>query len=147
MRRRHLGAWLLLAIWLVGVPALQAKKKDEPNTVLVQHILVAFKKTVKNKPIDRTKKEAQALAEELLQRAQAGEDFDALVKEYTNDSYPGLYLVTNRDAPLLPDSVPRSGLVTSFGDVAFSLEVGEVGMARYHPGNSPFGWHIIKRIE
>ena len=47
----------------------------------------------------------------------------------------------------MPDSVQRSGMVSSFGDVAFGLDVGEIGMARYHPGNSPYGWHIIKRIE
>jgi len=147
MRKRHLGVWLLLTIWIVGIPALEAKRKDEPDAATVQHILVAFKKSIKSKPVDRTKKEAQALAEELLQRAQSGEDFDLLVKEYTNDRYPGIYRITNRDAPLLPDSVQRSGMVVSFGDVAFELEVGEIGMARYHPGNSPYGWHIIKRIE
>jgi len=25
--------------------------------------------------------------------------------------------------------------------------VGEVGLAKFHPGNSPYGWHVIKRLE
>jgi parvulin-like peptidyl-prolyl isomerase len=41
----------------------------------------------------------------------------------------------------------RSGMVRAFGDVAFGLAVGEVGMANYSAGGSPYGWHIIKRLE
>ena len=40
-----------------------------------------------------------------------------------------------------------SRMVQRFGDVGFGLEVGETGMAEYDPRTSPFGWHIIKRIE
>ena len=38
-------------------------------------------------------------------------------------------------------------MVAAFGDVAFELEVGEVGLAKYHAGNSPYGWHVILRLE
>jgi parvulin-like peptidyl-prolyl isomerase len=87
------------------------------------------------------------------QRAQAGEDFEALVKEYTDEGqrpdnpHPGVILITNWDAPLLPGSVQRDGVATSFADLAFALQVHEIGLAKYHPGNSPFGWHVIKRLE
>ena len=147
MKARYLITWILLVVWIGSVPALQAKRKDEPDTVLVQHILIGFNKSVPGKKLDRTKKEAQALAEELLERAQAGEDFDALVKEYTDDKHPGIYRLTNRDAPLLQDSRKRSDMVANFGAVSFQLEVGEVGLAKFHGGNSPYGWHVIKRLE
>lgn len=41
---------------------------------------------------------------------------------------------------------PRAAMVPAFGDVGFSLEVGEVGLAGYDEKASPFGWHVIKRL-
>lgn len=147
MKARIFSVFVLSAALLLVAPAPQAKRADEPDVVTVQHVLIGFKRSVPNKKLERTKKEAQALVEDLLARAQQGEDFDAMVKEYTSDSYPGIYKLTNRDTPLLPNSRQRSEMVSSFGDVAFSLAVGEVGMAKYHGGNSPYGWHLIKRLE
>jgi foldase protein PrsA len=147
MKARYLLSWILLAGLIGSVTGAQAKRKDEPDVVVVQHILIGFKKSVRGKELERTKKEAAALAEQLLERARAGEDFDAMVKEYTDDQYPGVYRLTNFDAPLMQNSHERKSMVANFGAVAFELEVGEVGLAKYHPGNSPFGWHIIKRLE
>ena len=147
MKARHLVTWILLAVWISSVATLQAKRKDEPDSVVVQHILVSFKNKVRGKELDRTKKEAQALAEELLARALAGEEFDALVKEYTDDQYPGFMLLPNKNAPRVPNGTQRSQVVPRFGDVAFSLEVDEIEIAGYHAALSPYGWHIIKRLE
>lgn len=122
-------------------------RKDEPDKVIVQHILVGFKKSVPGKTLDRTKQQAKALATDLLRRAEEGEDFDALVKEYTDDQYPGKMLLTNKNAPRISGGTMRSQVVARFGDVAFRLEVGEVGMASYHAALSPYGWHVIKRLE
>lgn len=133
----------LLASW----PTADAGRKDEPDRVTVQHVLIGFKRSVPNKKLDRTKKEAKALADELLQRATEGEDFSALVKEYTDDNYPGIYTLTNTEAPRVPGGRQRKDMVARFGDVAFRLEVGEVGLAAYHGGLSPYGWHVIKRLE
>ncbi|MEM7305955.1 MAG: peptidylprolyl isomerase [Planctomycetota bacterium] len=44
-------------------------------------------------------------------------------------------------------SAPRDGMAPAFGDVGFALEVGEVGMTTFDPQKSPFGWHVIKRLE
>ncbi|MCP3917122.1 MAG: hypothetical protein GY711_16360 [bacterium] len=41
----------------------------------------------------------------------------------------------------------RSGMVPGFGNVAFSLKVGEVGISAFDADDSPFGWHVIKRLE
>lgn len=152
MRNRRVAAWVLMLV-LVALPAWydtaakKKKKAPEPDAVVVQHILISFKgKVDKKKGVTRTKKEAEALANELFERATA-EDFDALVKEYTDDSYPGTYKITNDGAPIMTGAVPRSGMVPSFGDVAFSLAVGEIGMTTYSSSGSPYGWHIIKRLS
>jgi parvulin-like peptidyl-prolyl isomerase len=147
MKKQHLLFWVPILLLALALPHPAESKNDEPDVVVVQHILIAFKKSLPNKKLDRTKKEAQALALELLERAGAGEDFDALVKEYTNDRHPGIYKLTNKGAPLMSGARSREDMVPNFGRISFSLEVGEIGMAKYHPGNSPFGWHIIKRLE
>lgn len=41
----------------------------------------------------------------------------------------------------------RQQMVQGFGDVGFSLEVGEVGIAAYDAVKSPYGWHVIRRVE
>jgi parvulin-like peptidyl-prolyl isomerase len=41
----------------------------------------------------------------------------------------------------------RAKMVQAFGDVGFSLGVGEVGLAVFDPKTSKYGWHIIKRLE
>ncbi len=130
-------------------PAASRPAKPEPRRVRVQHVLVAFMGTLPGKPITRSYEEAEARATEALRRAKAGEDFGKLVKEFSDDEFPGIYGLTNDGAPPAPNFSPRSALVKGFGDVAFSLEVGEVRMLPFDPKNrrSPFGWHVIKRLE
>jgi Xaa-Pro aminopeptidase len=132
------------------VSAVQPRKPArEPDRVAVQHILIAFKGSIPEAKVIRTSEEAQVLAVELLERIKKGEDFDALVKKYTDDEYPGIYRMSN--IGLGPDKekkeYPRAGMVRSFGDVSFSLPVGGVGLAVYDPQRSKYGWHIIKRLE
>ena len=138
---------MVLSLGVLPVLAKKSKKKAEPDRVVVQHFLIAFEKSVKGKKIERSKKEAGKLAEELYQRALDGEDFDALVKEYTNDSYPGIMRLTNKGAPMRGDSRTRDDVVYGFGDLAFSLKVGEIGIVYYGYSSSPYGWHVIKRLE
>ena len=126
-----------------------AEREKEPDVIAVQHILIGFQGTLPGKQVTRTKEEAEELAGEILARVRSGEDFDALVKEYTDDSYPGVYRMANFgvNADLARGVYSRGGMVPAFGDVGFSLEVGDVGMASYEEHKSPFGWHIIKRVE
>ncbi|MCH2102017.1 MAG: peptidylprolyl isomerase [Planctomycetes bacterium] len=44
-------------------------------------------------------------------------------------------------------ALPRDQMAGAFGDVGFKLQVGEVGLAKPDAQNSPFGYHIIKRIK
>jgi len=174
----------------------------EPERIVIQHVLISFAGA--RTKATRTKEEAAALAAEVLQKAQAGEDFEALVRTLSDDpvreddTTPGVYRLLNKgvrdhafertifdlerqfqkqmadlqarvqagtlsqeesqkQAGILRDEamakvdalqwVPREGMVPAFGDVGFGLEVGAIGMSEYDPKSSPFGWHVIRRLE
>jgi hypothetical protein len=128
--------------------------REEPEFIAVQHILVAFEGTIPEKSIGRSKEEAEVLARELLKRAQSGEDFDELVRQYTDDEHPGIYQMANfwSQPDMTPEATaekifPRALMVSAFGDTGFPLKVGEIGMAEYDPEASKYGWHIIKRLK
>jgi len=118
------------------IAELYARDEHTAPNVEVQHILVSFAGAPRMRGVTRSKAEAEELAADLMVRIHAGEDFDALVKEYTNDSHPGIYPMTTSS---------RSGMVAGFGDVAWRLEVDEIGVSPFHEQDSPFGWHIIQR--
>jgi len=42
---------------------------------------------------------------------------------------------------------PRDRMVSAFGNVGFAISPGNIGIADYDPADSPFGWHIIKRLK
>ena len=121
----------------------------EPDYITVQHILVGFRGSVRGKNITRSKEAAAELAQKVYEMAKSGKDFGELVKEFTDDAYPGIYKMANLGVPADMNQrvFARDKMVGAFGDVGFPLAVGEVGMAEYDPQASPFGWHIIKRIE
>jgi peptidyl-prolyl cis-trans isomerase D len=141
----------MAALALLALPALSAAQdKAEPEHVSVQHILIAFRGSLPgDQKVTRSQADAEKLALQIFERAKGGEDFDAMVKTYTNDSYPGIYKMSNRE--VAPDvskrEFSRTRMVKAFGDVSFSLEVGGVGLAVYDPATSRYGWHIIKRLE
>ena len=126
-------------------PEAQTK---EPDRVVVQHILVSFSGKLPGKTISRTQEEARALAGQILERARKGEEFDALVKQYTDDQAPGVYKMFNRGRTAADrDEYARQGMVPCFGDMSFRLAPGEIGVCEYDQQRSPYGWHIIKRIK
>ena len=120
-----------------------------PDHIEVQHVLIGFQGSIPGKTITRTKAEAEKLAQEVLEKARKGESMDALVQQYTDDQYPGVYDLANDG--ITPDPAKqeykRSGMVKGFSDAAFGLSVGNVGISNYDPTASPFGWHIIKRLK
>ena len=119
----------------------------EPGHIEVQHILIAFDGSLPGRDVERTEAEAEKLAQDILSLAQNGESFDELVRSHTNDSFPGRYKMANNGIQPVPGEYRREQMVPAFGNVGFKLNVGEAEIANYAPGTSPFGWHIIKRIQ
>jgi len=126
-----------------------AAEVAEPEFISVQHILIGFKDSVPGKNITRTKEEARLLANDVLKRARAGEDYDNLVAEFTDDAVPGIYKMANFGLPadMANGVFARDRMVQAFGDVGFPLKIGEIGLADFDPVKSQYGWHIIKRVE
>lgn len=121
---------------------------NEPQIIKVQHILVAFKGTLPGQSVERSKEEAAKLARDLLEKARApGANFEALVSEFSSDRPPGVYEMTNFGVAFKPGTFPREQMVPAFGDIGFKLKVGEVGLAEFDEKKSPFGFHIIKRLN
>ena len=131
------------------------EEKKEPDFITVQHILIGYKGSVPGKPISRSKDDAKKLAEQVFEQAKKKPDeFDAMVKKHTNDAHPGIYHMANagQKGDLTSGDVKtmifeRGKMVGAFGNVGFKLEVGDVGMAPFDEKESPYGWHIIKRIK
>ena len=151
-------SWLTVLGMLIILFSCGKKEKTGQQTatgdlkqaehIEVQHILIAFKGSIRKPNVTRTQEEAKTLAYEVFQKAQQGEDFDQLVQKYTDDQYPGKYKMSNKGVtPTEKGEYPRTKMVPAFGDVGFKLVQGEVGIADYDPQTSPFGWHIIKRVR
>jgi hypothetical protein len=130
---------------------MPVKPKVVPAHIVVQHILIGFKGSVPGKEIERTKDQAKQLAYEILASARKGDNFDELVKKWTDDSPPGIYGMSNLGVPpnkaADPPEYPRSGMVPAFGNVGFAMIPGNIGIADWDAKDSPYGWHIIKRLK
>ena len=146
MKRHGFKIFTSLLLLMLSLP-LQLCSSTSSDHITIQHILIGFRGSIPGKNITRTQEEAENLAKEIYTRAYEDEDFGSLVEQYTDDSAPGIYRMSNTGITPNPGEYPRNQMVQGFGDVSFSLNVDEVGMAEYHPQTSPYGWHIIKRIQ
>jgi peptidyl-prolyl cis-trans isomerase SurA len=110
-------------------------RSHKPNRGLVQaaHILIGFKAD----SITRSKEETLALAQEVYQKVQGGEDFAQLAGTYSNDT----------------GSASRGGVLRAFGQGEMVFPFEEAAFALTTPGEvsglveTRFGYHIIKLIE
>jgi peptidyl-prolyl cis-trans isomerase D len=102
----------------------------------VRHILIAWKGRgpVVPKDMQRTRDQAWKLANELMERANKGEDFVELQKQHNEDD--------DVDPTKVFDVGPTERLVKPFLRLSSQLEVGKAGVVE-----SEFGFHVIKRIE
>jgi len=120
--------------------------RPEPDRVTVQHLLVSFAGA--RTTATRTRAEAEKLVGELLERANRGEDFDALEKRYSDDpTHPGIYTLVNKGVKPETGEYERAMMVPAFGDVAFKLRKERLKLVPYDPQKSPYGWHILKRLR
>lgn len=111
----------------------------QQSRVLVQNYAeqqLKAKVTATDAEVDAAIAKARSKAEDVLKRAKAGEDFNALVKEYTEE--PG---GKEREGDL--GWFSRGQMVKAFEDAAFSLQPGQISDVV----ESPFGFHIIKVEE
>lgn len=128
----------IMALLVIGVAAVSfwGCGQTEPTEITVRHVLVMYQGSMRApESVTRTKEEAKALAEDVLAKAQAGEDFSELAKEFSDG----------------PTKV-RGGLLSPFGkgvmappfeEAAFALKKGAIsGVVE-----TGFGFHVIKRVE
>ncbi|MBN1479058.1 parvulin peptidyl-prolyl isomerase [candidate division KSB1 bacterium] len=109
-------------------------EQGEPKEITVRHILIMYQGSMRApESVTRTREEAKALAEEILQMIKEGGDFAEFAAQYSDG----------------PTKV-RGGLLSPFGrgvmsqpfeDAAFALKRDEVSDVV----ETEFGFHIIKR--
>jgi peptidyl-prolyl cis-trans isomerase C len=109
---------------------------EQPEMVRVSHILLTTKDMTTGTELAEDKKAAKRkLADDLLKRARAGEDFAKLAKEYSED--PG-----SKDTGG-EYTFARGKMVPEFEAAAFSLTTNQVSDIV----TTQFGYHIIKFSE
>ena len=125
---------------------MPAKLADpEPEHILVAHVLLSFSGT--RTKATRTQAAAEKLAYDVLARARKGDDFNKLIKDFSDDEGEGVYGLANHRVNPVGNEYERRRMVPAFGDVGFKLEVGAIGMSAFDPQKSPYGWHVIKRLK
>ncbi len=129
-----------------ATPRPEKAANGEPAAITVKHVLVGTQNRKKGNEA-RTPEQMEREALDILGRARAGEDFNALIRALSDDPGEGTYSMANTGIAKQGGEYERSGMVAAFGDVGFRLIVGEIGIAPHDAVKSPFGWHIIKRVK
>jgi parvulin-like peptidyl-prolyl isomerase len=119
-------------------------KFEEPEMVHVSHILISTQDPATRTDLPDDKKTAKRkLAEDILKRAKAGEDWGKLVKEYSEDpgskDKGGEYTFPRASATVDPNRT----MVKEFEDASFALSPNQIGDIV----TTPYGYHIIKLLE
>lgn len=108
-------------------------KRDARGEIRAAHIMIRYKD--KNDPDARN--EAEQKAREIYEMLEEGADFAELAMRFSQDAS------TSRNGGELP-WFGTGKMVEEFEDAAFALsEDGQISQ----PVESPYGWHIIKRLE
>jgi peptidyl-prolyl cis-trans isomerase C len=113
-----------------------AERFDEPERVRASHILIGTKDPASGQDLNEDKKkEKKTLADKVLARAKAGEDFAKLAKEFSDD--PGS---KDRGGEY---TFGRNEMVPEFEKAAFGLEINKISDLV----STEYGYHIIKLSE
>lgn len=107
------------------------------NAAKVKHILIGWKDVENRDPRaeKRTKQEAETEVKAVLAKLKGGEDFDAAMKEFSED--PG-----SASSGRAYDVSPDASLVIEFKLLGLRLRIGEVGVVQ-----SDYGFHVMTRVE
>jgi NIMA-interacting peptidyl-prolyl cis-trans isomerase 1 len=120
----------------VAGPA-SAAASSEPDTIIAQHILVAYRSARRApKGVTRSKTDAKARAGEALAKIRSGTAFEDAVSEYSDDA-------GSADRMGSVGKFHRDQMDPAFSAAAFALRVGQVSDVV----ETPFGFHIIKRTQ
>ncbi len=110
-------------------------KRPYRGEITVAHIMVKFPKDA----TDVDKKNAKVKIDELAAKIKAGEKFDDVARSHSEDKQ-----TSDRAGQLASFKGVPSKMPKDFEDVAFGLKKdGDISA----PVMTPYGWHIIKRIE
>jgi parvulin-like peptidyl-prolyl isomerase len=117
-------------------------KFEEPEMVHVSHILISTQDPATKSDLPDDKKTAKRkLAEDILKRAKAGEDWGKLVKEYSEDPASkdkgGEYTFAKASVD------PQRAMVPEFENAAFALNTNQISDIV----TTSYGYHIIKLLE
>jgi hypothetical protein len=108
-----------------------------PTEIAAQHILVAYRGAERAPSgVTRSKAQAKARAAEVDVKAKAGDDFTALVAQYSDDP-------AAKDRLGSLGKFGRDKMDKAFSDAAFQLRVDEVSDVV----ETRFGFHVIKRNQ
>lgn len=108
-----------------------AARYAEPAQMKARHILLLAAENAAEDVLNKAKADIEAIAA----RIKAGEDFQALAKEFSQDG-------SAADGGNL-GWFAQADMVPAFADVAFSLKPGQVS----EPVRTQFGYHLIKAEE
>jgi hypothetical protein len=122
---------------LATASAKREKRTNEPARITVKHVLVRYQ-GAKNAPasVTRTREAACLRAREAHAKLEGGADFDAVVKEYSEEDG-----AASRGGSL--GAVERRDVLPTFGDAAFELDAAQVSDVV----ETDRGFHVILRTE
>lgn len=108
-------------------------KRPSRGEIMVEHIMAKFPKNA----TDKDKANAKTKIDEIYAKIKAGQNFEDLARQFSDDKQS-----SDKGGQLQPFKGGR--LPKAFEDAAFALKNnGDIS----EPVESPFGWHIIKRVD
>lgn len=109
-------------------------EKNSVEKVTVKHVLILTQDEMGNPLSQEEKAKKKELADDILKKAKAGEDFVSLVSEYSED--PG----SKTDGGEY--TFGRGQMVEAFEDWSFSAKEGDLGIVE-----TEYGYHVMKFIK
>lgn len=118
-------------------PATQKSAEKGPKLLRARHILIPWKGSQARsaKPVEWSKEDAKKLAESLIKKLGEGAEFASLAKEHSvcPSKADGGYLGQFASGRMVP----------AFSKAVIGAKDGQV----VGPIETPFGWHVIERME
>lgn len=112
----------------------ELKQYFKDDYLRAKHVLISTVDTATGKDLDEAAQaEAEKKANEVLEKAKNGEDFNALIEEYNED--PGM--ASNEEGYFFTDNQ----MVSEFEEATKSIQPGEFTLCK-----SSYGYHIIQRL-